>query len=153
MKFIPSSHFPPIRNRSYPTTNRSLFTLPKKCQDIVDLGNNETCTLSEDIIVKKRDVFMSFDGLFTRAMVKELTNLLKGGRIAKVHQPYKNEIIIIVRANGKNHKLLLSAHPSYARVQITNEAYENPTRATDVLYAITKAFGRSYILEDISSQV
>ena len=43
---------------------------------------------------------MSFDGLFTRAMVKELTNLLKGGRISKVHQPYKNEIILVVRANG-----------------------------------------------------
>ena len=71
---------------------------------------------------------MSFDGLFTRAMVKELTNLLKGGRISKVHQPYKNEIILVVRANGNNHKLLLSAHPSHARVQITNEGYDNPSQ-------------------------
>jgi len=69
---------------------------------------------------------MSFDGLFTRAITKELTETIKGGRINKIHQPYQNELIIIVRANGKNHKLLLSAHPSYARVQLTNEQYDNP---------------------------
>lgn len=70
---------------------------------------------------------MSFDGLFTRAMTEELTRELQGGRINKIHQPYKNEIILVVRANGKNHKLLLSAHPSYARVQLTNEAHDNPS--------------------------
>lgn len=68
---------------------------------------------------------MSFDGLFTKAMTEEIV-LLKGGRINKVHQPYKNEVILVVRAGGKNHKLLLSAHPSYSRVQLTEESYENP---------------------------
>lgn len=70
---------------------------------------------------------MSFDGLFTRALTHELSALLKGGRINKIHQPYKNEIILAVRANGVNHKLLLSAHPSYARVQITTEQFDNPS--------------------------
>ncbi|KMY53560.1 hypothetical protein AC623_05805 [Bacillus sp. FJAT-27231] len=69
---------------------------------------------------------MSFDGLFTRAMTKELSTALQGGRVNKIHQPYKNEVILIIRAKGKNHKLLLSAHPSYARVQLTEESYENP---------------------------
>ncbi|WP_071459390.1 Rqc2 family fibronectin-binding protein [Bacillus massilinigeriensis] len=68
---------------------------------------------------------MSFDGLFTRAVTHELKSLI-GGRINKIHQPYKNEIILIVRAKGTNHKILLSAHPSYARVQLTNEQYDNP---------------------------
>ncbi|MBD3106788.1 NFACT family protein [Bacillus sp. AGMB 02131] len=69
---------------------------------------------------------MSFDGLFTKAMCEELTSALSGGRINKIHQPYPNEIILIVRANGKNQKLLLSAHPSYSRAQLTEESYENP---------------------------
>lgn len=69
---------------------------------------------------------MSFDGLFTHAMMMELQKVLTGGRITKIHQPYKNEIILIVRSQGKNYKLLLSAHPTYARVQLTNEPYENP---------------------------
>ncbi|VEF48460.1 fibronectin-binding protein [Bacillus freudenreichii] len=69
---------------------------------------------------------MAFDGLFTRAMTKELADTLIGGRINKIQQPYKNEIIITVRANGKNHKLLLSAHPSYSRVQLTQESSISP---------------------------
>lgn len=69
---------------------------------------------------------MSFDGLFTKAMCEELSVALSGGRINKIHQPYPNEIILIVRANGKNRKLLLSAHPSYSRAQLTEESYENP---------------------------
>lgn len=78
---------------------------------------------------KKRMFRMSFDGLFTRAMVSELSSQLKGGRINKIHQPFQNEVVLNIRANGKNSKLLLSVHPSYARVQLTNEIYENPSEA------------------------
>ena len=92
---------------------------------------------------------MSFDGLFTRAMVQELSVLLKGGRISKIHQPYKNEIILVVRANGKNHKLLLSAHPSHARVQITNEGYDNPSQPPMFCMLLRKHL-EGHILEDIS---
>lgn len=70
---------------------------------------------------------MSFDGLFTKMMTKEISSALISGRINKIYQPYKNEILMLIRANGKNHKLLLSAHPSYARVQLTNESYDNPS--------------------------
>ncbi|MBS4193926.1 Rqc2 family fibronectin-binding protein [Lederbergia citri] len=69
---------------------------------------------------------MPFDGFFTRAMVHELKNALTGGRISKIHQPYKNELVMVIRAGRQNHKLLLSAHPSYARVQITNDTFDNP---------------------------
>ncbi|WP_050614718.1 Rqc2 family fibronectin-binding protein [Bacillus testis] len=69
---------------------------------------------------------MSFDGYFTKAMCEEFTEHITGGRINKIHQPYPNEIIMLVRANGKNQKVLLSAHPSYSRAQLTNESYENP---------------------------
>lgn len=91
---------------------------------------------------------MSFDGLFTKAMVSELANALKGGRINKVHQPYKNEVILTVRANGTNHKLLLSAHPSYARVQLTNEAYDNPSEPPMFCMLLRKHL-EGYLLEDI----
>jgi predicted ribosome quality control (RQC) complex YloA/Tae2 family protein len=69
---------------------------------------------------------MSFDGIFTYAMIKELKQTIESGRITKIHQPFKHELVIQVRAHGQNHKLLLSAHPSYARVHLTNESYENP---------------------------
>ncbi|MGJ7910622.1 Rqc2 family fibronectin-binding protein [Neobacillus sp. LXY-1] len=91
---------------------------------------------------------MSFDGLFTHVMANELSRSLKGGRINKVHQPYKNEIIITVRANGSNHKLLLSAHPSYARAQITNESYDNPSEPPMFCMLLRKHI-EGHILEDV----
>ncbi|MDN3014814.1 NFACT RNA binding domain-containing protein [Paenibacillus sp. BSR1-1] len=91
---------------------------------------------------------MSFDGLFTKAMVDELSRSLKGGRINKVHQPYKNEVILTIRANGVNQKLLLSAHPSYARVQLTNEGYENPSEPPMFCMLLRKHI-EGYILEDL----
>lgn len=91
---------------------------------------------------------MSFDGLFTKGMVDELSCSLKGGRINKVHQPYKNEVILTIRANGVNQKLLFSAHPSYARVQLTNEAYENPSEPPMFCMLLRKHI-EGYILEDV----
>jgi len=91
---------------------------------------------------------MSFDGLFTKAMVDELVRSLKGGRINKVHQPYKNEVILTIRANGVNQKLLLSAHPSYARVQFTEESYDNPSEPPMFCMLLRKHI-EGYILEDI----
>ncbi|CAH1850119.1 NFACT RNA binding domain-containing protein [Convivina intestini] len=72
---------------------------------------------------------MPLDGLFTHALVHELQPTLVGGRITKVHQPYPNEIILVIRQGGKNYPLLLSAHPAFARMQITKIPYENPQTA------------------------
>ncbi|MCP8970194.1 Rqc2 family fibronectin-binding protein [Ectobacillus ponti] len=69
---------------------------------------------------------MSFDGLFTRAIAKELKERLESGRISKIYQPSKYEILLHTRARGKNEKLLLSAHPSYARMHMTAHSYDSP---------------------------
>ncbi|MFD1735757.1 NFACT family protein [Bacillus salitolerans] len=69
---------------------------------------------------------MSFDGIVTKAITEELNNKLLSGRISKIYQPYKQELLLHIRANGFNQKLLISANPSYSRVHITNEQYDNP---------------------------
>lgn len=69
---------------------------------------------------------MAFDGIFTYGMVHELNQELAGGRLTKIHQPFKQELIFQIRANNKNHRLLLSAHPSYARIHLTEQSYKNP---------------------------
>ncbi|MEK3800202.1 NFACT RNA binding domain-containing protein [Peribacillus sp. FSL H8-0477] len=91
---------------------------------------------------------MSFDGLFTKAMTEEISTVLKGGRISKVHQPYKNELILVVRSGRKNYKLLLSAHPSYARAQITEEEYENPKEPPMFCMLLRKHL-EGYTIDDI----
>lgn len=74
----------------------------------------------------KEELLMAFDGLFTTAMVEEL-QVLKNGRISKIHQPNAQEVVFLIRADGKNQKLLLSIHPSYSRIQLTEEAITNPS--------------------------
>ncbi|MDX8365005.1 NFACT family protein [Cytobacillus sp. IB215665] len=69
---------------------------------------------------------MSFDGLFTYAITNELEQLLLNGRISRIYQPFQNELILQIRSQGKNQKLLISAHPTYARIHLTEEQYSNP---------------------------
>jgi predicted ribosome quality control (RQC) complex YloA/Tae2 family protein len=68
---------------------------------------------------------MAFDGLFTRAIVHEIEPL-RSGRISKIYQPSKYEILLHIRVKGKNQKLLLSAHPTYARMHTTSQSYDSP---------------------------
>ncbi|MEH7453612.1 Rqc2 family fibronectin-binding protein [Gottfriedia acidiceleris] len=70
---------------------------------------------------------MSFDGLFTGAMTNEVASKLTTGRISKIVQPSNYEVLLTVRANGANFKLLISAHPSYARFHFTNQNYDTPS--------------------------
>lgn len=69
---------------------------------------------------------MAFDGLFTKAMTHELQQLVSG-RISKIHQPNSQEIVLHIRAGGRNNRLLISIHPSYSRIHMTNEAIDNPS--------------------------
>ncbi len=69
---------------------------------------------------------MSFDGTVMNAIVAELNNTLISGRITKIYQPYKTELIFTIRANGVNQQLLLSANPSFARLHLTTEKLDNP---------------------------
>lgn len=69
---------------------------------------------------------MAFDGLFTKAMTHELQQLVTG-RISKIHQPNAQEIVLHIRAGGKNQRLLISIHPSYSRIHMTNESIDNPS--------------------------
>ncbi|MDR0690606.1 MAG: NFACT family protein [Streptococcaceae bacterium] len=91
---------------------------------------------------------MSFDGIFIHALVHELQAKLLHGRIQKVHQPYKQEIVLAIRANSQNHKLLLSSHPSYARVQLTTMQYNNPKNPPNFVMVLRKYLEGS-ILESI----
>ncbi|MFS1664143.1 NFACT family protein [Streptococcus sp. zg-JUN1979] len=69
---------------------------------------------------------MSFDGFFLHHLTKELQHKLAGGRIQKVNQPFEREMVLAIRQNRTNYKLLLSAHPVFGRVQITQTDFQNP---------------------------
>lgn len=69
---------------------------------------------------------MSFDGFFLHHMTEELRRELLGGRIQKINQPFEQELVLQIRNNRKSHKLLLSAHSVFGRVQLTETTFENP---------------------------
>ena len=69
---------------------------------------------------------MALDGITARAIACELDETLSGGRIDKIHQPERSEIVMSVRNNGENYRLLLCANPSFPRVHLTEVSKENP---------------------------
>lgn len=81
---------------------------------------------------------MSFDGFFTHAIVHELNSTLKTGRVARISQPYPAELIITIRAQRHNYALLLSANPTYPRVQITEVPFTNPAVPTNFTMTMRK---------------
>ncbi|WP_119326296.1 NFACT RNA binding domain-containing protein [Companilactobacillus musae] len=90
---------------------------------------------------------MSFDGMFTHSMVNELNQNLSGGRISKIQQPFANELILTIRSNRKNRQLLLSAHPSYARVQITDQPFANPAKPSTFVMSLRKYITSAIVQE------
>jgi len=90
---------------------------------------------------------MSFDGLFTHAIVDELNEELVDGRVSKIQQPYDDEIILKIRANRKNHNLLISAHPQYSRIQKTEIPFENPQQPPQFAMILRKHLESAFLKE------
>ena len=71
---------------------------------------------------------MPLDGTVLSSVIKEIS-VLEGGRIDKISQPEKDEILLFVRAKGQNHKLLLTATASSPRLCFTSAGKSNPMQA------------------------
>ena len=69
---------------------------------------------------------MSMDGLTAGFAARELDRKLAGGRIDKISQPEKDTVIMVVRADGENRRLLLCASPNNARCHLTVSSFSNP---------------------------
>lgn len=74
-------------------------------------------------------IIVPFDGIVTKAVTDELKEILEQGRINKIYQPTPTELVFTVRSKRKNHSLLLSIHPTYARFHLTEDKYDNPQEA------------------------
>lgn len=92
---------------------------------------------------------MSFDGFFLHHMTDELRQQLLYGRIQKINQPFNQELVLQIRSNRQNHKLLLSAHPVFSRIQLTRTAFENPAVPTTFIMVMRK-YLQGATIENIS---
>ncbi len=71
---------------------------------------------------------MALDALCMAALAQELRGELLGGRVDRVTQPGRCEVVLALHTAGGNRRLLLSAEPGRARAQLTRLDRENPAQ-------------------------
>ncbi|HEM4370766.1 TPA: NFACT family protein [Streptococcus suis] len=91
---------------------------------------------------------MSFDGFFLHHMTAELKANLEGGRIQKINRPFEQEIILNIRSNRQSHKLLLSPHSVFGRVQLTQSDFTNH-KVPNTFTMILRKYLQGAIIEEI----
>ena len=67
---------------------------------------------------------MPMDGVFLNTLIKELVPKITNGKIRKINQFEKHDVIFTIRCNGENHNLLISANSKYSTINFTNNKYE-----------------------------
>lgn len=80
---------------------------------------------------------MAFDSLSLSVLTKELSESLTGGKITKINQPERDEIVLTVFAN-KTRRLVMSANPSINRLHFTDHVKENPAVAPNFCMLLRK---------------
>jgi len=89
---------------------------------------------------------MALDGAFLFAVKNELVQLI-GGRIEKIHQPSREEIIISIRTRQGSKKLYISANAGSARVHITQKSVDNPQIPPMFCMLLRKRLGNGKLLD------
>lgn len=69
---------------------------------------------------------MALDALAVSCLVKEISEAVTGGRIDKIHQPERDEILVHIRTIGENYSLVMSADASHPRLHFTDRQKPNP---------------------------
>ena len=72
---------------------------------------------------------MALDTATVSALTEELSARLTDGRIEKIQQPEKDLLLLTIRAEGENRKLLIRAAGPNARIHLTEQSFENPKEA------------------------
>ena len=80
---------------------------------------------------------MAFDGIVTKAIVTELSELT-GARIDKVFEPNKNEIILCLYSEKKNYALDICIESQNCRINLTTNAKPNPQIAPNFCMLLRK---------------
>lgn len=69
---------------------------------------------------------MALDGAFLRHMKQEIEENAIGGKVDKIYQPNREEMVLVLRTRTAHYKLLLSARANSARIHFTGFVPENP---------------------------
>lgn len=81
---------------------------------------------------------MAFDGFVNKAIINELTNSIINGKIIKVHQPNKDELILGIYLNNNKYNLNICINSSNCRINLTSEKKPNPINPTSFCMLLRK---------------
>ena len=81
---------------------------------------------------------MAFDGIVTKAVVSELNTCLINGKINKIFEPDKNEILLGIYSGGKNYCLNISIDSVNYRINLTTNSKPNPQNVLNFCMVLRK---------------
>ena len=81
---------------------------------------------------------MAFDGIVTKAVVSELNTCLINGKINKIFEPNKNEILLGIYSCGKNYCLNISIDSVNYRINLTTNSKPNPQNVLNFCMVLRK---------------
>lgn len=90
---------------------------------------------------------MPMDALCLSAVLRETAAAVTGGRIDKIYQPSRDEVILQIRGREGACRLLLSANPARPRIQLTGLNWENPAQPPMFCMLLRKYLAGGRILE------
>ena len=90
---------------------------------------------------------MVYDGMMMSRVTSQLNKEILKGRINKIYCISKNEILMTIRSQGTNKKLLVSIHPMYARLQLTSLSYPTPDFPSSLTMLLRKHLEGGYIFK------
>ena len=89
---------------------------------------------------------MALDGTVISCMAWELNHALAGGKINKIAQPEKDELMLTIKNNRKQYRLLVSASASLPLVYLTDQNKTGPMTAPNFCMLLRKHIGSGRIL-------
>ena len=72
---------------------------------------------------------MAFDGITVSNIVKELNEALTGGRLSKIAQPEADELMLTIKGNSGNYRLVMSANATLPLIYLTDKNKPSPLTA------------------------
>ena len=90
---------------------------------------------------------MPMDALCLSAVLRETEQAVVGGRIDKIHQPTRDEVLLHIRSRNGACRLVLTANPSWPRMQLTDLPRENPAEPPMFCMLLRKYLAGGKILE------
>ena len=89
---------------------------------------------------------MAFDGITISSIVNELNDTINGGRLYKISQPEADEIMLTIKTQSGQYRLVLSANASLPLAYLTDDNKPSPATAPNFCMLLRKHLNNGRII-------